>query len=158
MMESESLINLCVTANVHILHWGWRAGRTGGLGWRLFLLCIFSVASSYDPSFFIQFLFDHLYDHERFNWHTSSHIHHNRASTHSHVGAIYSTCFFPSFLGGGRGWGGHLKIFCLLYIPFRDTFFSWDVPLAWRCTFCEHGYFSGIFSWEGNHHIRFSGD
>jgi hypothetical protein len=36
--------------------------------------------------------------------------------------------FFPSFLGGGRGWGGHLKFFCLLYIPFRDTFFSWDFP------------------------------
>ena len=31
--------------------------------------------------------------------------------------------FSPSFLGGGRGWGGHLKFFCLLYIPFRDTFF-----------------------------------
>jgi hypothetical protein len=59
-----------------------------------------------------------------------------------------------SWEGGGAGLDGHL-IFCLLYIPLRDTFAS---GFFLRGVFLVANRIYSVLSGQGNHHIRFSGD
>jgi len=133
---------LCVTANVHILHWVW---RTDGMEWAAFSSAFLAVASSLDSSLSIQFPFRSCMI---MNDLSAYHIKHT-AAERAHIHMWGSTVHvFPLLLGVGRP-----SDFLFAIYPTSRYLLPRDFPSR-RFPCCEHEY-SCVLSGQGNHHIRF---